>query len=86
MKTLFLGISILGVMIGVSNIGSAELSGLARAVGAVFFVLFFITGMFKLFAEEDATKSLNPIPIYKRSLESSCSFNALLTNQTKGIL
>jgi hypothetical protein len=86
MKTLFLGICILGLAVGVGNVGSPEFSGLARAVGAVFFVLFFIAGMSKIFGKEEAAINLNPLPLYERSMESSGSFNALLTNHTKAIL
>jgi hypothetical protein len=63
MKTLshlLLGSSLLGLVVGVSNIGNPEFSGVARALGAVFFILFFITRMFKFIGEEDAATNLNP--------------------------
>lgn len=86
MKALFLYICILGLVVGISNLGGSEVSGLARAIGAVFFILFFITRMFKLFGEEDATTNPTSTGFYRRTMETSCSFNARLTNPTKGIL
>src|SRR5262249_41623965 len=48
MKTLsklLLFICVLGLVLGISDVGSPMFSGLARAIGAVFFILFFITRM-----------------------------------------
>jgi hypothetical protein len=49
---LLLVICVLGLLLGLGDVGNPMFSGLARAVGAVFFILFFVTRMIDVLSEE----------------------------------
>jgi hypothetical protein len=55
MKTpskVLLVISLTGFVLGLSNLGPPMFSGLARAIGAIFFILVYITRVFELIEAE----------------------------------
>ena len=52
---ILLVVCILGLVLGLANVGSPMFSGLARAFGAVFFILFYITRALEIVAEEEET-------------------------------
>lgn len=49
---LLLLVSLAGFIVGLLDLGGSILSGLARAMGAIFFILFFITTIFNAAAAE----------------------------------
>jgi uncharacterized membrane protein YtjA (UPF0391 family) len=49
---LFLVVSVVAFIAGFGDVGGSIVSGLARAMGAVFFILFFITRLFEAVSAE----------------------------------
>ena len=49
---LLLLVSLAGFIVGLLDVGGSIFSGLARAMGAIFFILFFITTIFNAAAAE----------------------------------
>jgi hypothetical protein len=60
---ILLVICILGLVVGLADVGSPMFSGLALAFGAVFFILFYITRALEIVAaaEEAGSKSAEPL-------------------------
>ena len=48
----FLLVSLLGLAAGFADVGGSMVSGFARAMGAVFFILFFVTNVVSAAAED----------------------------------
>jgi hypothetical protein len=57
-----LAICILGLVLGLADVGNAMFSGLARAIGAAFFILFFITRALEFASAEEAVEANSPAP------------------------
>ena len=54
MSKMLLIICLLGLVLGLADVGTPMFSGLARACGAVFFILFFITRMFEFISAQES--------------------------------
>lgn len=62
LSKILLAVCILGLVLGLADVGNAMFSGLARAIGAVFFILFFITRVLEIASAEEAVDAKNPAP------------------------
>ena len=62
--TILLAISVSGLVLGLLDVGGSMFSGVARALGAVFFILVFIC---RLFEKIEAEQNPAPAPIAKVS-------------------
>ncbi len=48
LSKILLAVCLLGFLLGLGDFGNSMFSGVARALGAVFFILFFITRLFEI--------------------------------------
>jgi hypothetical protein len=55
-SNVLLVICLLGFALGLADVGGAMISGMTRAIGAVFFILYFISRMALLFSDETPSR------------------------------